>query len=147
MIRLLSFSFKGRSTRLEYWRVQLLSVILGALVGVISLVTIQWTRGFLFLGYLPVLALSLAVCVRRLHDRGRSGWWYLLFGGGPLLSAQLADASERTVDPLVFLVFGLATLALGVWGLIEIGFLRGRPGPNRYGDDPVMIAAITETFA
>lgn len=150
MIRLLNFSFNGRSTRLEYWRVQVLSVVLAGLVTAVSLVTIHWTGGYLFLGYLPVFALSLAVGVRRLHDRGRSGWWYLVFVIGPYVCAQGANellAYQAPKNPLLSLPFSLAALGLGLWGMVEIGFLRGRTGPNRYGDDPVMTAALDETFA
>jgi uncharacterized membrane protein YhaH (DUF805 family) len=150
MIRLLNFSFKGRSTRLEYWRVQVLSVVLGGLVALVSLLTIRWTGGYLFLGYLPLLVLSLAASVRRLHDRDRSGWWFLVFVIGPYACAQGANellAFQAPMNPLLSLPFSLAALGLGLWGLVEIGFLRGRAGPNRYGDDPAMIAAVGETFA
>ena len=32
---------------------------------------------------LPVMAVNLAVCVRRLHDRDRSAWWLLCSGSRP----------------------------------------------------------------
>lgn len=41
-------------------------VILGVIFGVIMLCS------------LPILLPSIAVTVRRLHDTGRSGWWFLL---------------------------------------------------------------------
>lgn len=61
---------------------------------------------------------SLAVTVRRLHDRDMSGWWY----GGPLLASFV---------PLV------GVLALPVFLFVFVMmFLPGTPGPNRYGPDP-----------
>lgn len=59
------FDFKGRARRSEYWWFVLLNVIIGCIpvIGWISILLI-----------IP----GLAVAVRRLHDIGRSGWWYLL---------------------------------------------------------------------
>ena len=34
-------------------------------------------------------------------------------------------------------VLGLASLAISIWGLVELGFLRGTVGPNQYGPDPL----------
>jgi uncharacterized membrane protein YhaH (DUF805 family) len=31
----------------------------------------------------------------------------------------------------------VAAFALSIWGLVEIGFLRGTVGPNQYGPDPL----------
>jgi len=31
----------------------------------------------------------------------------------------------------------LVALALGGWGLVELGCLRGTFGPNRFGSDPL----------
>jgi uncharacterized membrane protein YhaH (DUF805 family) len=28
-------------------------------------------------------------------------------------------------------------LALAVWGIVELGFLRGTAGPNQFGPDPL----------
>lgn len=66
-----SFNFSGRATRAEYWwwwlYTWLLSLLcyiplLGILFAIISLITI-----------IP----SIAVAVRRYHDCGHSGWWFL----------------------------------------------------------------------
>jgi uncharacterized membrane protein YhaH (DUF805 family) len=95
-------------------------------------------------GLLGVLAgfiyASVGVAVRRLHDRGKSGWWLILFQGLPMLvgATQLAIESEFGQQALlqtaiVFLALALVSLGVSAWGLIEIGFLRGQPGDNRYG--------------
>ena len=57
-------TFKGRATRSEYWWFVLLNFIMGFIP---------------FVGYvwpLVVFIPTISVCVRRLHDTGRSGWWY-----------------------------------------------------------------------
>ena len=63
-------------------------------------------------GYLFGIWISLATSVKRLHDRGRSGWWLLL------------------MFVLSFIIVG------GIWQLIECGILEGQQGPNKYGSDP-----------
>ena len=62
--------FKGRARRSEYWWFTLFNVIVGTVIGAIvpNLAWI-WT--------LIVLVPGLALCVRRLHDVGKSGWFYL----------------------------------------------------------------------
>ena len=73
----------GRARRAEYWMFQLVSlgllVGIGLLAGV--LLSISDALGgvaalLLAVAYLALLVPSVAVLVRRLHDTGRSGWWY-----------------------------------------------------------------------
>jgi len=66
---------------------------------------------------LAVLIASIAVCIKRLHDRDRSGWWLLLFYAGPVgvalvggfifWAAAAADAVGANWD-WSFLGFGSA---------------------------------------
>ena len=53
---------------------------------------------------------GLAVYTKRWHDRNKSGWWTLI---------------------------GLIPIIGGLWLLIELGFLRGTDGPNRFGPNPL----------
>lgn len=71
--------FDGCLGRKQYWLAWLATVIIGLITGFID--------GLLFWGLLPIfstiagLALlipGIATGVRRLHDTGRSGLWYLL---------------------------------------------------------------------
>jgi uncharacterized membrane protein YhaH (DUF805 family) len=60
---------------------------------------------------LPVYWLLFVLFVKRLHDRGKSAWWLLL----------------------------LALPLLGpMWLLVELLFLPGTPGENRFGGDPLL---------
>ena len=88
-------NFSGRARRSEYWWFCLLNFILG----IIPIVNIIWA--------LIVLLPSLAVCVRRLHDTGRSGWWLLL-----------------ALVPIVNIV------------LIVFYLSDSQPGANQYGENP-----------
>ncbi|WP_291354334.1 DUF805 domain-containing protein [Acinetobacter sp. UBA3106] len=70
-------NFKGRARRKEYWFFALVQFIILVIAQIID--TILGTE-FVFYA-IVVLALfipSLAVAVRRLHDTGRSGWWFLI---------------------------------------------------------------------
>lgn len=128
------FDFQGRSRRMEYWSFTLLNVII-----VIVLMGIAMGSGFslaalesgdastmfsgvsavmfglLGLYWLAVFIPSIAVAVRRLHDRDMSGWWYLGF----ILLGMI---------PFVGWIASIAFLV--------ILFLPGTVGPNRFGPDP-----------
>ena len=70
-------TFTGRARRKEFWFFTLSQFIVIIIANIIDAII-----GSDFLFYiLTILALilpSLAVCVRRLHDIGKSGWWYLI---------------------------------------------------------------------
>ena len=73
-------TFSGRATRSEYWYLVLFGYLLAF---IIVFVGMSVESPELMIGLSTVLGLilfvpSLSVCVRRLHDTGRSGWWYLL---------------------------------------------------------------------
>lgn len=157
--------FSGRSRRLEYWLFALFQVLLyvglfvlcfgmginafrsdgvglGAVLGLGAFILI------FFVIWLALLVPSLAVAVRRLHDTGRSGWW---FGGYFLLSFGLNIVSGAAMTTLasgarspeemmrtVGIVSGVGGIAILGYGLLLLVFfcLDGTPGPNRYGPDP-----------
>jgi uncharacterized membrane protein YhaH (DUF805 family) len=78
---------------------------------------------------------ALAIGVKRLHDRDRSGWWIALFYFGPaVLQAAQHSADSGT---LASILLGLGAFAVSIWALVELGFLRGTRGPNRFGADPL----------
>jgi uncharacterized membrane protein YhaH (DUF805 family) len=35
------------------------------------------------------------------------------------------------------MLVGLVSLAIAIWALVELGFLRGTDGPNQHGPDPL----------
>jgi uncharacterized membrane protein YhaH (DUF805 family) len=76
----------------------------------------------------------LAVSAKRLHDRGRSGWWTIPFIVFPGLIAQFDD---RLGDAVAASLTELVASILFLWGVIETSFLKGTRGPNRYGPDPL----------
>jgi uncharacterized membrane protein YhaH (DUF805 family) len=83
-----------------------------------------------------------ALGAKRLHDRDRSGWWL----AAPLLGLVIAIAFASMALSLpeggrepwntlgVFAFFTIVGTVL--WLLLELGFLPGTDGPNRFGPDP-----------
>jgi uncharacterized membrane protein YhaH (DUF805 family) len=78
--------------------------------------------------------ISLAATIKRLHDRNRSGWWTIVLVLAPALFGKLGDGSDasNTASLLAF-----AALPLAIWGAVELLFLKGTKGPNRFGPDPL----------
>ncbi|WP_137681198.1 DUF805 domain-containing protein [Aurantiacibacter suaedae] len=128
--------FSGRSRRKEFWMFALLnmivySVVIGLMVATsgasafagansanpLAIYTSLFTGVGLLLAVwaLAVFIPSIAVSVRRLHDRDMSGWWYLGF----IVASMI---------PFIGLIASIA--------FIVIMALPGTPGPNRYGPDP-----------
>lgn len=106
-------TFGGRARRSEYWWFTLcwgVSLMATMLIG-----QANNTLGTVLMVavYLVFLLPGLAVAVRRLHDTGRSGWWYLLslvpFGGLVLLVFMVQDS---------------------------------QPGPNQFGESPKPAFAV-----
>ncbi len=124
----LLFGFQGRANRAKWWLVALAIfvvelIVFAALFGSVAMsgdpeqiravVTAPLTLIVLIVLGVVATWISVAIAVKRYHERNKSGWWILI----------------------VFVpIIG------HLWFLIEVGFLRGTPGPNSYGPDP--LAAI-----
>ena len=145
----LFFSFRGRINRAKYWLALLILCIGSVVVRLIGwafgdAVPFQISAGLFDLAF---FVSSIAVSLKRLHDRDRSAWWLPVFYLGPVLVAVGAGgllwvAADTFVDARYFLFFlvrlcFLGGMALGLWGLVEIGFRRGTAGYNRFGADPL----------
>jgi uncharacterized membrane protein YhaH (DUF805 family) len=145
----LLFSFQGRINRGKYWLAVLIycavwtsfvAVALARLGGIDldNLLSIAgaglmlWVITFIL--FIAVTWSSIAVGVKRLHDRDKSGWWILLFWLGPsVLGGWPASAPSMGAG----LILSLAAAVIAIWGFVELGCLRGMPGPNQYGPDPL----------
>jgi uncharacterized membrane protein YhaH (DUF805 family) len=81
-----------------------------------------------------VMWIMLAVSVKRLHDRDRSGWWIMPFFVLPCFNNSIPDWFGESIfmAPL-----DIALFILGIWGFIEMGFLRGTSSTNQFGPDPL----------
>jgi uncharacterized membrane protein YhaH (DUF805 family) len=98
------------------------------LVGVIGLVN-MWV--------------AFALSAKRLHDRDRTGWWLiwqLLILILAVILVVVAIAVPQEQGAVWYALAGAACLAafvISVWLFVQIGFLRGTQGPNRFGPDPL----------
>lgn len=105
------FSFSGRINRQPYWLIGIGAAVATALVsqtiGAV-LPEILALPGVIVMS-VASMWIGLALGVKRAHDRGRSGWFVLLF-----------------LIPL-----------LNLWPMIELYFLRGTVGQNEFGADPL----------
>ena len=74
-------NFSGRASRSEYWFFALFYNIVFLCASIIDYATDPYrTFGTLYLLTLVLLFTPiLAVCVRRLHDIDKSGWWLLIY--------------------------------------------------------------------
>jgi uncharacterized membrane protein YhaH (DUF805 family) len=145
----LLFSFQGRINRGKYWLAVLIymvvwTVFIAAIfmwIGKLNLDNLFSVAGgallFWLIGFILFIAgawSGLAVGVKRLHDRDKSGWWILLFWLGPGI---LGGWQTATPDLGGGFILSLAATALAIWAFIELGCLPGTPGPNQYGPDPL----------
>lgn len=135
------FALSGRASRLDYWRTQAGLALATALVLTLTVLATQaggWLGVVPCLLFLPVLAAGVCVAVRRLHDRGKTAWWMAVFAIGPYALSGLASGLYAGDSVLILAapLLALAALALSIWAWVELGFLRGTRGDNRYGAEP-----------
>ena len=144
------FSPYGRASRFDYWvrfflPVLVIGVVLGAFSGVAeavgnnNLVLLFDTLKYLFSLATPWP--GIAVLIKRIHDRDKSGWLaalpyalIIIFVIGVVVSA-IAQSTLAMI--LAVVLWGLAMLVVALWFFIEFGCLKGTTGPNTYGPDPV----------
>ena len=106
--------FSGRARRKEYWMFTLfnalIAFVLGLVLGVFEVITdTQFISTAISSIYsLFIFIPSLAVCIRRLHDVGKSGWFYLI---------------------------GLIPIIGWIW-LIVLFCTDSQPGANNWGANP-----------
>lgn len=71
-------NFKGRARRKEYWFFVLSQFILIFIAAILDSILFGDPSLLYTIVALGLFIPSLAVAVRRLHDIGKSGWWYLI---------------------------------------------------------------------
>ena len=146
------FSFKGRANRLDFWLVSFglmivlmlfnlfAGMVLSAILGGISPEATVWAQ--MIFGVVLVLLFVwpiMAVSVRRAHDRGASGKWFVGFylaSTAINLWSMSLDARGVAMEAPESIITGLLSLLFLGWWLyfiVTLGFLPGKPGPNAYG--------------
>ncbi|MBC8054290.1 MAG: DUF805 domain-containing protein [Sphingobacteriaceae bacterium] len=117
--------FSGRARRTEYWMFVLFQIIFAGAAAVLdnllgltfSIGETSLPYGYLYLAYgLAMLIPGIAVFVRRLHDVGKSGWFFFI---------------------------GLIPLIGAIW-LLVLACTDSQPGENEYGPNPKEEALVAE---
>jgi uncharacterized membrane protein YhaH (DUF805 family) len=80
------------------------------------------------------LWIYLATAIKRLHDRDRSGWWIIPFFVVPGLFSEFEGLLPGSYW---MLPFSLGVSVLWLWGIVEMFFVPGTTGNNRFGPDPL----------
>jgi uncharacterized membrane protein YhaH (DUF805 family) len=132
--------FDGRISRKPFW---IAWAVLAAAEIAVALAT-QGIDGdrIAAVADLVLIYPEFAVCTKRGHDRNTPTWviglffalaavFDLLLLAGWTTSASLEK--QTTLALLLVVPIGLFALVL----IIDLGFRRGTPGPNRYGPDPL----------
>ena len=169
-------TFKGRARRSEYWWFMLFMTIV-AFLPMLPIIVMGWLDDLSVIdiesGLMPALALllvllaglgfiamwvllipSMAVQVRRLHDIGRSGWWYVaslimglltlvvsycIFGDKWMDVGELEQFSRAfqvsTIAGISLLLFEVANWALALT-IIVFSVFDSQRAKNRYGLSP-----------
>lgn len=132
----LLFSYEGQINRAKYWIAALVYFIVMLVAGAILFILPGMT-GFILIGvlYVAMAVSGVMVGIKRLHDCDMSGWWLLVF----YLVPGLLSGAGTTIGGE--LVLSLISLAISIWAIVQLGFLRGTGGPNRFGPDPIPAAA------
>ncbi|WP_417522497.1 DUF805 domain-containing protein [Marinovum sp.] len=145
-------SFDGRISRKGFWLgfLGMLVISIGAGLALMSV----FPGGIaLLLGQL-VLSAGLvyiwsAVIVKRLHDRGKPALPWAVIFVTPGAVMQLVSFFKIGYAPVELagtqvMVPGIGTtvvmwmaMAVALWMIVELGFLKGDPGDNDYGPDPL----------
>lgn len=127
------FDLEGRSRRSEFWWVMLAMYVVAAVLP---------------LAFIVVDFLALPLVFRRLHDTGRSGWWYggLLIGqclsgvlGLVVLSISVLSVITMSIGGLAVLPIVLVWASLLVcYRVVLLVFLcqDSTPEANQYGPSP-----------
>jgi uncharacterized membrane protein YhaH (DUF805 family) len=141
----LFFGFSGRINRAKFWIAVLVYAIVTIIVGVVSYLADESTAVQAIGGIvnLVVFISGLAVGVKRLHDRDKSGWYLLLFYIVPSVLVGIALAMTMTMEDATVVagILDLIAFAISIWAFVELGCLRGTVGMNRFGPDPLGAAA------
>ena len=144
--------FDGRVSRRGFW------------LGFLGMVAISLVAGSVLISVVPGgIALSLAqiilsvgvayiwaaVLVKRLHDRNKPAlpWLAIFLAPGVLYqimsvfkigftTVEFAGTPIMVPGPAAMVVTWVS-LAVGLWMVIEMGFLKGTAGDNSYGPDPL----------
>ena len=139
-------SLEGRINRLRYIGLNILALIITVVYAIVAglvIGTIWVITGFpefvfdLLAGLvlLPVVYITYAIIVKRLHDTGRGGGWITY---AQALCILLIIWSMAPVGSTIETSLDFITSIMGIPLGIVCLFFRGDTGPNQFGIDPLL---------
>lgn len=146
-------SFEGRISRKSFW-LGLIGITIIGLVLSMGLLPIIGSGGVIvgvvqFILTAGIFYLWAAVVVKRLHDRNKAAvpWAVIFMAPGAVLAVMnilridyhmmdVAGTSILVPGAIAMTVTWISTL-FSLWMIVELGFLKGTPGQNKYGMNPL----------
>ncbi len=119
----LFFSSSGRVARLPFMVAAAILVLLTAFYESLVTSALHWITGWIV--YPLLIFTGACVLSKRLHDRGRSGWWSLVI----LLAIVM-------VWPYPSEIWDFIGLVVLIWAGVELALMPGEQGANRFGPNP-----------
>ncbi len=116
-------SAEGRLARQTFWIVG--GFLILTLMVYESLGGLTWRLLTGWMIYPLLIFFGACVLSKRLHDRGRSGWY-----AAPIILSLIGVMGPWNAVDLIF-------LAVLIWAFVELALLTGEQGANRYGLNPV----------
>lgn len=154
-LKVLYTTTDGRLSRKEWWigvvGLIIASIVLSIILGMVGLGGASgWGQ---LIAYVILFYPGWCIGIKRRQDRdnnatdfkvlmGLSGLLTLLQAFG--IGVTMTDMGNGMVMPTPDMWMSVLYLLLGIFGiymLVQLGFLRGTPGPNSYGPDPLGYAA------
>jgi uncharacterized membrane protein YhaH (DUF805 family) len=123
----LFFSASGRLGRTPFVIVAVAWILIAGVYDAAFSANVHWLSGWII--YPALIYTGACVLSKRLHDRGRSGWWAAL-----VLFALIA-VWTRPYGVTSFLF-----ILVLIWAAIELGVMQGEVGANRFGPSPMAMA-------
>lgn len=125
--------FNGKLPLKRFWMAYLFNVLCMLSIAFLDFAIFGFPVVFTSIYGLALLVPSIAFCVRRLHDAGKSGWYYLLglvpFFGPIILLVMLCQKGEGQTqkvyavkkDYVAFAIIGVVSLLFCIIGLATLG--------------------------
>ena len=157
----LYLSSEGRISRKTWWLgaigIVILAIVLGMVFGVVGGATGLATSNF-GIGLIGLISIAIffvpyrSLTLKRLHDRNRPENLFWIFIAPSIVSPLLqmlglsggmgeVEMFGQTVESyrpnMLGNLVSLASFGIGIWALVELGFLKGDAGDNAHGPDPL----------
>lgn len=124
---------------MQFFLCHLVLLVVWFAVGLISYalpITIIYLVAFFII--LMLFASSIILSIKRWHDRNLSGHVEWLFAGVPVLIMIFDYPAIRPDNYYLNACLSILAAVIVLWAFVELFFMPGTDGPNRYGPQPTI---------